>query len=172
MNRTRLLDRFLQYVQIDTTASENSTTYPSTPGQLEIGKLLVEQMQAMGIADAAQDQFGIVVGTIPGNVSAPTIAFNSHVDTAPETTGKNVKPNVIENFDGNDVVLSADPTKIIAAATCPELPAAKGKTIITTDGTTLLGVDDKAGVAIIMEIANVLLENSALNMVPSSVFHL
>ena len=170
MNRTRLLDRFLQYVQIDTTASENSTTYPSTPGQLEIGKLLVEQMQAMGITDATQDQFGIVVGTIPGNVSAPTIAFNSHVDTAPETTGKNVKPNVIENFDGNDVALSADPTKIIAAATCPELPAAKGKTIITTDGTTLLGGDDKAGVAIIMELANVLLENSDIQHGPVRVF--
>ena len=144
MNRTRLLDRFLQYVKIDTTASETSETYPSTPGQLEIGKLLVQQMQAMGIADAAQDEFGIVVGTVPGNVTAPTIAFNSHVDTEPETSGKNVKPNVIENFDGNDIVLSADPTKIITAATCAELPAAKGKTNITTDGTTLLGGDDKA----------------------------
>ena len=170
MNRTRLLDRFLQYVQIDTTASETSETYPSSPGQLEIGKLLVDQMQAMGIADAVQDEFGIVVGTIPGNVSAPTIAFNSHVDTAPETTGKNVKPNVIEDFDGNDIVLSADPTKIIAAATCAELPAAKGKTIITTDGTTLLGGDDKAGVAIIMEVANVLLENPDVKHGPVRVF--
>jgi len=170
MNRTRLLERFLQYVQIDTTASETSTTYPSSPGQLEIGKLLVEQMQAMGIVDAAQDQFGIVVGTIPGNVSAPTIAFNSHVDTAPETTGKNVKPNVIENFDGCDVTLSADPTKVIAAATCPELPGARGKTIITTDGTTLLGGDDKAGVAIIMEVANVLLENPEIKHGPVRVF--
>ena len=170
MNRTRLLDRFLQYVQIDTTASETSETYPSTPGQLEIGKLLVEQMQAMGIADAAQDKYGIVVGTIPGNVPGPTIAFNSHVDTAPETTGKNVKPNVIENFDGKDVTLSADPTKIITAATCAELPAAKGKTIITTDGTTLLGGDDKAGVAIIMEVANVLLENPDIKHGPVRVF--
>ena len=170
MNRKRLLDRFLQYVQIDTTASETSDTYPSTPGQLKIGELLVEQMQAMGITDAAQDEFGIVTGTVPGNTPAPTIAFNSHVDTAPDTTGKNVKPNVIEDFDGNDIQLSGDPTKIITAATCPELPAAKGKTIITTDGTTLLGGDDKAGVAIIMEVANVLLENPDISHGPVRVF--
>ena len=170
MNRKRLLDRFLQYVQIDTTASETSDTYPSTPGQLKIGELLVEQMQAMGITDAAQDEFGIVTGTVPGNTPAPTIAFNSHVDTAPDTTGKNVKPNVIEDFDGNDIQLSGDPTKVITAATCLELPAAKGKTIITTDGTTLLGGDDKAGVAIIMEVANVLLENPDISHGPVRVF--
>jgi len=160
MNKQRLLDRFLQYVKIDTTAVDESGNYPSSPGQMEIGKLLVQQMTEMGIADASQDQWGIVYGTIPGNVEgAPVVAFNSHVDTSPETTGKDVKPNVIENFDGNDVVLSGDPTKVITAATCSELPGAKGKTIITTDGTTLLGGDDKAGVAIIMELANHLLEN-------------
>lgn len=160
MDRQRLLDRFLQYVQIDTTAVEDSGRYPSSPGQLEMGKLLVEQMLAMGITDAAQDEFGIVMGTVPGNVDgAPVVAFNSHVDTSPETTGKGVKPNVIDNFDGNDITLSGDPTKIITAASCSELPDAKGKTIITTDGTTLLGGDDKAGVAIIMELANHLLEN-------------
>ncbi|MCL4125504.1 UNVERIFIED_CONTAM: hypothetical protein GTU68_048426 [Idotea baltica] len=170
MNRQRLLDRFLQYVQIDTTADENSTTYPSSPGQLEIGRLLVQQMIDMGIADAAQDKFGIVTGTVPGNVDAPVIAFNSHVDTAPETTGKNVKPNVIENFDGNDVTLTGDPSKVIAAATCQELPGAKGKTIITTDGTTLLGGDDKAGVAIIMELANHLIENPTIEHGPVRIF--
>jgi tripeptide aminopeptidase len=170
MNRQRILDRFLQYVQIDTTADENSTTYPSSPGQLEMGKLLVQQMIDMGIDDAAQDQFGIVTGTVPGNVDAPVIAFNSHVDTAPETTGKNVKPRVIENFDGNDVVLTGDPTKVITAATCEELPGAKGKTIITTDGTTLLGGDDKAGVAIIMELANYLIENPAIEHGPVRIF--
>jgi len=160
MNKQRLLDRFLQYVKIDTTAVDESGNYPSSPGQMEIGKLLVQQMTEMGIVDASQDQWGIVYGTIPGNVEgAPVVAFNSHVDTSPETTGKDVKPNVIENFDGNDVVLSGDPTKVITAATCSELPGAKGKTIITTDGTTLLGGDDKAGVAIIMELANHLLEN-------------
>lgn len=160
MDRQRLLDRFLQYVKIDTTAVEDSGRYPSSPGQLEMGKLLVQQMLEMGISDAVQDEYGIVMGTVPGNVpEAPVVAFNSHVDTSPETTGKDVKPNVIENFDGEDITLSGDPTKIITAETCPELPSAKGKTIITTDGTTLLGGDDKAGVAIIMELANHLIEN-------------
>ena len=160
MNKQRLLDRFLQYVRIDTTAVDESDDYPSSPGQLEIGKLLAEQMLAMGIADAHQDKWGIVYGTVPGNIkTAPVIAFNSHVDTSPETTGKNVKPNVIENFDGQDIVLSGDPSKIITVAGCSELADAKGKTIITTDGTTLLGGDDKAGVAIIMELANHLIEN-------------
>jgi tripeptide aminopeptidase len=160
MDRQRLLDRFLQYVQIDTTAVEDSGQYPSSPGQLEMGKLLVEQMLAMGITDAVQNKHGIVMGTVPGNVpNAPVVCFNSHVDTSPETTGKGAKPNVIENFDGKDITLSGDPTKVITAATCVELPDAKGKTIITTDGTTLLGGDDKAGVAIIMELANHLIEN-------------
>lgn len=160
MNRQRLLERFLQYVKINTTAVEDSGTYPSSPGQLELGKLLVEQLQAMGLKDAHQDEFGIVYATVPGNISrAPVVAFNSHVDTSPETTGKNVQPQVIENYDGQDIVLPGDPTKIITAATCPELPGAVGKTIVTTDGTTLLGGDDKAGVAIIMELANHLLEH-------------
>lgn len=160
MNQQRLLERFLQYVQIDSTAVEESGNYPSSPGQIEIGKLLVEQMKTMGIADAVQDQWGIVYGTVKGNLpDAPVVAFNSHVDTSPETTGKDVKPNVIEKFDGQDVCLSGDPTKIISTASCPELAEAKGKTIITTDGTTLLGGDDKAGVAIIMELANYLIEH-------------
>ncbi|MFK7766211.1 MAG: peptidase T [Mariniblastus sp.] len=171
MNKDRLLQRFLQYVQIDTTAVEDSGTYPSSPGQMEIGKLLVEQMKAMGIADAEQNQYGIVVGTVPGNVDgAPVVAFNSHVDTSPETTGKNVKPNVIHDYDGKDIVLSGDPTKIITAATCAELPDAAGKTIITTDGTTLLGGDDKAGVAIIMELANHLIENPDIKRGPVRIF--
>ena len=160
MNKQRLLQRFLQYVKIDTTAVDESETYPSSPGQMEIGKLLTQQMLEMGIADAHQDKWGIVYGTVPGNIdTAPVVAFNSHVDTSPETTGKNVKPNVIENFDGQDIVLTGDTSKIITVAGCSELADAKGKTIITTDGTTLLGGDDKAGVAIIMELANHLLEN-------------
>lgn len=160
MNKPRILERFLQYVKINTTAVEESGKYPSSDGQLEIGKLLVEQMKSMGIADAEQDPWGIVYGTIPGNVAgAPVVAFNSHVDTSPETTGLNVTPNVIENFDGQDIVLSGAPSKVITAAACKELSGAAGKTIITTDGRTLLGGDDKAGVAIIMEVAQHLIEN-------------
>jgi tripeptide aminopeptidase len=170
MERQRLLERFLQYVQIESTAIEDTDNYPSSPGQIEIGKLLVEQMQEMGIEDAAQDKWGIVTGTLPGNAEAPLIAFNSHVDTSPETSGKDVRPNVIENFDGSDIQLSGDPSKKITAASCPELPLAKGKTIITTDGTTLLGGDDKAGVAIIMELANHLVENPDIKRGPIKIF--
>ena len=160
MNKQRLLDRFLQYVQINTTAVEDTENYPSSPGQLELGKLLASQLEEMGASDVTHNQWGIVMATIPGNVEgSPVVAFNSHVDTSPETTGKGVKPKVIENFDGRDITLSGDPSKKITAATCAELPSAKGKTIITSDGTTLLGGDDKAGLAIIMEVAQQLLEN-------------
>lgn len=170
INRQRLLDRFLQYVAIDTTANEGTDEYPSSPGQMEIGKLLVSQLLEMGIEDAHQDSYGIVMGTVPGNTDAPVVAFNSHVDTSPETTGKNVKPQVIENFDGNDMTLPGDSSKIITSVECPELLQAKGKTIVTTDGTTLLGGDDKAGVAIIMELANLLMENPEFPRGPVRVF--
>ena len=160
MNPQRLLRRFLQYVQVDTTAREDTDTYPSSPGQLELGKLIVKQLQEMGIEDVVQDAHGIVVATVPGKVAdAPVVAFNAHFDTSPETTGRGVKPNVIENFDGNDITLSGDPSKIITSETCDELPNARGKTIITTDGTTLLGGDDKAGIAIMMELAHTLVES-------------
>ncbi len=157
----RLLRRFLQYVRIDTTANPAATTYPSSPGQLDLGRLVVEQLREIGAADIAHSQYGIVMATIPANgrPQAPVVAFNAHFDTSPETTGKNVRPQVIRNFDGRDITLPGDPTKVIAAATCPELPAARGQTIITTDGTTLLGGDDKAGMAIMLEIASVLLES-------------
>ncbi|MCR9117918.1 MAG: tripeptide aminopeptidase PepT, partial [bacterium] len=171
MNQQRLLARFLEYVQINTTAVDETEQYPSSPGQMELGELLVKQMKEMGIEDASQDEWGVVMGTVPGNVEgAPVIAFNSHLDTSPETTGNNVKPNVIEDFDGNDIPLASDPDKIITAATCAELPQAKGKTIITTDGSTLLGGDDKAGVAIIMELANHLLESPDIKRGPVRVF--
>jgi tripeptide aminopeptidase len=164
MNRQRLLQRFLQYVRVDTTACDNTETYPSSVGQVALGRLIVQQLGEIGISDAAQDEHGIVKATIPGNQnSTPVVAFNAHFDTSPETTGKDVKPQVIENFDGNDIVLPGDSSKVIAAATCRELPAAKGKTIITSDGTTLLGADDKAGVAIMMEIASYLTENPNLS---------
>jgi tripeptide aminopeptidase len=160
MNSERLLERFLQYVKIDTTAVEESGRYPSSDGQFELGKLLVAQLNEMGAADVQVNEFGIVMATVPGNVDgAPVVAFNAHLDTSPETSGANVKPNVIRDFDGKDIVLSGDSSQVITAATCAELPNAKGKTIITTDGTTLLGGDDKAGVAIMMELANYLIEN-------------
>ncbi|MEI7685525.1 MAG: tripeptide aminopeptidase PepT, partial [Planctomycetota bacterium] len=150
-----LLERFLRYVRIDTEANEKSTTSPSSPGQLELGKLLLEELRALGIADAEHDEHGIVWATLPGNVDhvAPTIALVAHLDTSPETTGKNVKPIVHPDYNGKDIVLPGDPTKTIRVADSPILAQLIGKTLITTDGTTLLGADDKAGVAVIMELA-------------------
>ena len=113
MNKDRLLDRFLQYVKIDTTAVEQTEAVPSSPGQLEIGKLLASQLKEMGLADVTQDTHGIVMGTVPATADAPTVAFNSHVDTSPDASGTNVQPSVIENFDGQDITLSGDPSKII-----------------------------------------------------------
>jgi tripeptide aminopeptidase len=154
-----LLERFCRYVRVGTMADEKATTYPSSPGQLELGRMLTQELQALGLRDAAQDQHGIVLATIPPTVkhAAPTIALIAHVDTSPETSGTNVKPMVHANYDGDDIVLPGNPSKVLRAADNPELVACKGKTIITTDGTTLLGCDDKGGVAVIMETAAVLL---------------
>ncbi len=154
-----LLDRFCRYVRVDTTANESAGTYPSSPGQLVLGKLLVEELRAMGLKDAEQDEHGIILATLPATTTrpVPTIAWIAHMDTSPETTGKDVKPQVHRNYNGEDIVLPGDPRKIIRAAETPDLVALKGQTIITTDGTTLLGADNKAGVAVIMETAATLL---------------
>jgi tripeptide aminopeptidase len=150
-----LLDRFCRYVRIDTTAVENAGTYPSSPGQLELGRMLVEELRAIGLSDTVQDEHGIVLATLPATVAhpVPTIAWIAHLDTSPETTGRNVQPIVHENYDGRDLVLPGDPSKVIRTCENPELLLLKGKTLVTTDGTTLLGADDKAGVAVIMEAA-------------------
>jgi tripeptide aminopeptidase len=161
MNARRLLQRFLRYVKIDTTSRMDAKAYPSSPGQLRLGRLLVRELKAMGIEDAQQDKFGIVLATVPATVaeSAPTIAFCSHLDTSPETTGKDVKPQVIRNYRGGDIVLPANPQQVVRVSESPELEQVIGHTLITTDGTTLLGADDKAGLAIIMEAAQWLVEH-------------
>jgi tripeptide aminopeptidase len=161
MNTQRLLQRFLRYVQIDTTAQPEAVAYPSSPGQLDLGRLLVGELQAAGLSDARQDQHGIVLATIPATIngSPPVIALCSHLDTSPETTGKGVRPQIVGDYAGGDIVLPGDPTKVIRQADNPELADLLGKTIITSDGTTLLGADDKAGVAIIMETAAWLMEH-------------
>lgn len=163
INRQRLLDRFLQYVRFDTTADANSSNYPSSAGQLELGKLLVQQLKAMSITDAHQDQHGLVWGTVPSTVAgpAPTILLNSHLDTSPETTGKNVCPQVISSYNGEEITLGTSGLSL-NTLNSPALLKLIGKTLITTDGTTLLGGDDKAGVAIIMELAQTLIENPHL----------
>ena len=165
INHQRLLGRFLRYVQIDTTAGEPGGTYPSSPGQLVLGKLLADELREMGLKDVEHDSHGLVWATIPataqppGNEPLPVVAFNAHVDTSPETTGKNVRPHVIKQYKGGDIPLVGDSTKAIRVADNPELEKLVGQTIITTDGTTLLGADDKAGVAVIMELAHTLVEH-------------
>lgn len=158
-----LLDRFLRYVRVDTQADEKAAAYPSTPGQLALGALLRDELRAFGLADARQDEHGLVFATIPATVpDAPAIAFNAHVDTSPETSGKGVDPQVIRHYPGGDIVLPKDPTKVIRVADSPELKELVGKTLVTTDGTTLLGADDKAGVAVIMEAARILASDKSI----------
>lgn len=161
MNTERLLERFLRYVEIDTTAQEGAATYPSSPGQLELGRLLVDELRQMGVADARQTEHGIVLATLPATTAqpVPTIAFCAHLDTSPETSGANVQPQVVHNYPGGDLILPGDPTRVIRVADNPELAQLVGRTLITSDGTTLLGADDKAGVAVILEAAHWLLEH-------------
>lgn len=150
-----LLDRFQRYVRIDTQADESAGTYPSSPGQLELGRMLVTELRAMGLVDAAVSDKGIVTATVPATTArhGPTIAWIAHLDTSPETSGRNVKPIIHYGYDGGDIVLPGDSSKVLRVAENPDLAAYQGKTLITTDGTTLLGADNKAGVAVIMEAA-------------------
>ncbi|MCA9269885.1 MAG: peptidase T, partial [Planctomycetales bacterium] len=161
MNRDRLLQSFLRYVRVDTTAGEPGGAYPSSPGQLELGAMLRDELAALGAADVAQDEHGLVYATIPATVDRPTpvVALNSHVDTSPETTGKNVQPQVIASYAGGDIALAGDPSQVIRVSENPELNDLLGATLVTTDGTTLLGGDDKGGVSVIMELAAHLLEH-------------
>lgn len=168
MNRNRLLERFLRYVRVDTTADPHSDSYPSTPGQLGLGNLLVGELQEIGLTDVHRDEHGLVWATVPATTSkdVPTIAFNSHLDTSPETTGKDVKPQVIEDYAGGDISLPGDPSQVITVAENPELDQVHGATLITTDGTTLLGGDDKGGIAVIVEAANYLIEHTEIEHGP------
>ncbi len=168
MNRQRLLDRFLRYVKIDTTAREEADTYPSSPGQLQLGRMLVEELSAMRIENAQQDEHGIVLATVPATIQRPaqTIAWCAHLDTSPETPGKDVRPQVLDNYPGGDLTLPGHPDRVIRVAENPQLDQLVGQTLITTDGTTLLGADDKAGIATIMEAAEWLVENARIEHGP------
>jgi tripeptide aminopeptidase len=149
-----LLDRFIRYVKVDTRAVEETDAYPSCPAQLELGKMLADELRALKLDSVAQDEHGIVMGTIPGNVAgAPTIAWLAHMDTSPEFTAAGVKPIVHKNYNGKDIQLPGDRNRVIRTSETEGLAALAGKTLITTDGTTLLGADDKAGVATIMSAA-------------------
>ncbi|HET6227415.1 MAG TPA: peptidase T [Bacteroidia bacterium] len=157
MNITHTVtERFLRYVKIDTQSDPESSTIPSTLKQKDLGNLLVKELLEMGIKDAHLDEFGYVYATIPGNSQklVPVICFCSHMDTSPDCTGKNVNPQIQKNYDGKDIVLLNDATQIIKVAEHPSLKKQIGNDIITTDGTTLLGADNKAGVAEIMDAAH------------------
>ncbi|HVX10328.1 MAG TPA: peptidase T [Pirellulales bacterium] len=168
IDQNRLLERFLRYVKVDTTAGDGGSGYPSSPGQLELGRMLLDELRAIGLADAAQNEFGIVMATLPATCdrAVPVIAFNAHVDTSPETTGANVKPQVWRHYDGRDIVLPGDTGKVIRVAANPELAGLAGRTIITSDGTTLLGADDKAGLAVIVEAVAWLAEHPEIEHGP------
>lgn len=157
-------ERFLRYVQIDTTADPNSTTFPSSMIQKDLGKVLVEELKAIGIEDAYMDEWGYVFGTIPSNTEkeVPTICFCSHMDTAPDCSGTHIKPIVHRNWDGSPIVLPDDSSQVITAEQHPYLRSKIGDDIITASGLTLLGADDKAGVAIIMDLAKQLTDNPSI----------
>lgn len=156
-----VVERFLQYVTIDTQSNPQSNSHPTTAKQKDLSNLLAEQLQAIGLNDAHADEFGYVYATIPSNTSkdVPVICFCSHVDTAPDCSGNNVKPIVHENYDGSDIVLPDDATQVLSVNDYPYLKQHIGKSIITASGATLLGADDKAGVAIIMDMATYLMSH-------------
>lgn len=156
-----LLERFLRYVRIDTQSDETSRSVPSTAKQLDLCRLLEHECDELGLQDVSLDEHGIVMATIPATMGAavPVIAWLAHVDTSPETTGTNVDPQVIQDYRGGDIVLPADPTKVIRVEDNPALQGLIGKTLVTTDGTTLLGADDKSGIAVIMTAAAYLMEH-------------
>ena len=157
-------ERFLRYVQIDTQSDPQSTTCPSTEKQKDLSRILVQELKDMGIADAHLDDHGYVYATIPANSAkqVPVICYCSHVDTAPDCTGQGVKPLVHTNYDGGNIVLPDDPTQVITPDDHPYLRKKKGEDIITASGTTLLGADDKAGVAVIMDMANYFMANPGI----------
>jgi tripeptide aminopeptidase len=156
-----VLERFLRYVRIDTQSDPASKTTPSTEKQKDLGRVLAQELRDLGIKDAHLDDYGYVYGTVPANTGkkVPVICFCSHMDTSPDCSGKDVKPQVVRNYQGGDIVLPGDNSQIIRFNEHPALAKQIGNDIVTTDGTTLLGADDKAGVAEIMDAVKILLEN-------------
>lgn len=154
-------DRFIKYAKIDTTADPESTTFPSSMKQKDLAKVLVDELNNIGVSNVEMDEWGYVFGTIPANIDkkVPTICFCSHLDTAPDCSGTNVKPIVHRNWDGSDMVLPDDNSQVITTTKHPYLKEKIGDDIITASGLTLLGADDKAGVACIMDFVNYCMSN-------------
>ncbi|HKX82576.1 MAG TPA: hypothetical protein VJL58_00020, partial [Pyrinomonadaceae bacterium] len=160
------LDRFLRYVKIDTQSQEDQTTTPSTRKQLNLANLLAKELTALGAENVRVSEFGIVYATVPGNLpdnsKVPVIGFIAHMDTSPAVSGENVNPVFHKNYQGGEITLPKDPTQVITPAKNPELKNLIGDDIITADGTTLLGSDDKAGIAEIMTMVDTLRQNPQL----------
>ncbi|MBD8070101.1 peptidase T [Bacillus sp. PS06] len=159
--KEKLIERLTRYVKVDTQSNEESTTCPSTPGQLELAHLLVDELKSIGMEEVTIDENGYVMATLPANTdkAVPTIGFLAHVDTATDFTGKHVKPQLIENYDGEAIVLNEALDVVLSPADFPEVTSYKGHTLITTDGTTLLGADNKAGIAEIITAMDFLIQH-------------
>jgi tripeptide aminopeptidase len=159
--KEEIINRFVSYVKIDTQSNEANKECPSTPGQLVLLNQLVEELKEIGLQDAIIDENGYVMATLESNLDreVPTIGFLAHVDTATDFTGKNVNPQLVENYNGEDIVLNKELNVVLSTKDFPELTNYKGHTLITTDGTTLLGADNKAGVAEIMTAMHFLVEH-------------
>ncbi|QAS09997.1 peptidase T [Bacillus subtilis] len=166
--KEEIIERFTTYVKVDTQSDESVDTCPSTPGQLTLGNMLVDELKSIGMQDAAIDENGYVMATLPSNTKkdVPTIGFLAHVDTATDFTGKNVNPQIIESYDGKDIVLNKQLQVTLSPDQFPELSGYKGHTLITTDGTTLLGADNKAGIAEIMTAMDYLIKHPEIKHGP------
>ena len=156
-----IIDRFVKYVKIDTESDPNSDTTPSTKKQFDLANLLVDELKTIGLTDVSIDEFGYVMGTLPSNVAheVPVIGFVSHFDTSPDFCGANVNPQIIKNYDGGDIVLNNEQNIILSPSYFDDLLQYKGQTLITTDGLTLLGADDKAGLTEIVSAMEYLVQN-------------
>ena len=156
-----LLERFLKYVSIHTTSDENTGLVPSTPQQMEFAKILAEELKDMGMQDVSLDKKGYLMATLPSNIDkdVPTVGFISHLDTSPDMSGKNVKPRIVENYDGNDIILNEKENIVLSPKQFPELTMYRGQSLVVTNGLTLLGADDKAGIAEIMTAMDYFIKN-------------
>jgi len=164
--KQKVLEKFLRYIAVDTASDPESETQPSTSKQLNLSRMLVEELRAMGVKDVELDEWGYVMASLPSNLpdgsNVPAIGFIAHVDSAPDASGENINPQIIENYDGSDIVINKERGFVMKVEEFPELLKYKGNTIITTDGTTLLAADDKAGIAEIMTAVEHIMANPDL----------
>jgi len=159
--KNEIIERFTTYVKVDTQSDDNSETCPSTEGQLTLARMLVDELTSIGMNEVTMDEGGYVMATLPANTDkeVPVIGFLAHVDTATDFTGKNVKPQIVESYNGKNITLNQSQNIVMTTSDFPQLPDYKGHTLITTDGTTLLGADNKAGVAEIMTAMDYLIKH-------------